>query len=79
MQGSPLERLVLGSFLTIAGLLLVVFHKAIKEHRDNWNDRVPWFLQWSPPGGIVFTVSVVLFGAILVFTGIVNLVSVFSN
>ena len=69
----------MGSFLTIAGLLLVVFHKAIKEHRDNWNDRVPWFLQWSPPGGIVFTVSVVLFGAILVFAGIVNLVSVFSN
>jgi uncharacterized membrane protein HdeD (DUF308 family) len=77
MQPDPLERLVLGSFLTVAGLILVIFHKAIKEARDNWNERVPWILQWSPPGGVIFTVSIILIGAFLVTAGIASLISAF--
>ena len=79
MQPNPLERVVLGVVLTVVGLGLIVFHRAIKEHRDNWNERVPFILRWSPPGGIVFTVSIILFGAILIFAGIANLVDAFSQ
>jgi len=77
MQADPLERAVLGSFLTVAGLVLVIIHKAIKEHRDNWNERVPWILGWRGPGGVLFTISTILFGAVLIFVGIVNLVGAF--
>lgn len=77
MQPNPLERVVLGGVLIVFGLGLIVFHRAIKEHRDNWNERVPWILRWSPPGGIIFTVSVILFGAFLIFAGFAYLVGAF--
>lgn len=77
MQSSPLEKVVLGVVLTVVGLGLTVFHRAIKERRDNWNERAPWILRWSPPGGKIFTVTIILMGAILIYVGIANLVSVF--
>ena len=73
MQTDPLERLVLGSFLLVAGLILVSFHKAIRRATDNWNDRVPWFLQ-SQPGGAAQILAIVI-GALLIFAGIARLVS----
>ena len=73
MQADPLERLVLGSFLLVAGLILVSFNKAIRRATDNWNDRVPWFLQ-SQSGGASQILAIVI-GAILIIPGIVRLVS----
>ena len=74
MQIDPLERLVLGSFLLVAGLILVSFHKAIRRADDNWNDRAPWFLQ-SHPRGRLFEILIILLGALLIFAGIIRLVS----
>lgn len=74
MQTDPLERFVLGSFLMVAGLILVIFHKAIRQASDNWNDRVPWFLQ-SHPRGTFFEILITLIGAILIFAGIARMVS----
>jgi hypothetical protein len=74
MQTDPLERLVLGSFLIVAGLILVIFHKAIRQAEDSWNDRAPWFLQ-SHPRGRFFEILLILFGVLLIFAGIVRLVS----
>ena len=77
MQADPIERLVLGTFLTIVGLLLVIFRKVIRQADDNWNERVPWFLQSHGPRGAFFEILIILFGAFLIFAGIVNLVSAF--
>lgn len=77
MQPDPLERFVLGSFLMVAGLVIVIFHKAIRQADDNWNDRVPWFLQTYGPRGTFFEILVILFGAILIVAGIVNLIGAF--
>ena len=77
MQPNPLERSVLGGFLTVAGLAIVFFRKAIREADDNWNDRVPWFLQSHGPRGTFLEVLIILFGAFLIFAGIVNLFGLF--
>jgi hypothetical protein len=58
----------------MVGLGLVVFHKQIKLRRDNWNERVPWILRWSGPGGIILTISIVLLGAFLILAGSAYLV-----
>ena len=77
MPDSPLEKLFLGSCCAIAGLFLIVFHKQIKERHDNWNERVPWFLQWSPPGGRILTVIIIGLGALLIYIGIAQLLNSF--
>lgn len=69
MQPNALERFVLGGFLTVVGLVLIIFHKAIREADDNWNDRVPWFLQSHGPRGTFFEVLIILFGAFLSLAG----------
>ena len=74
MQPDPLERVVVSAFFTVAGLVLVIFHKAIRRADDNWNDRVPWFLRSHGPRGTFFEILIILFGAILIFAGIANLV-----
>ena len=69
MLGSSLEKLLLGGFLTIGGFWLIVFHKQIRERSDDWNARVPWFLQSSPSGRIL-TVMIIVFGALLICAGV---------
>ena len=68
MEDSSIEKLLLGGCFTIAGLFLIVFHKQIRERHDNWNARVPWFLQ-SAPGGRILTVMILIFGSLLVYIG----------
>ena len=78
MQNSHLEKLVLGVVCTLAGFFLIIFREEIKERRDNWNERVPWFLQVSPSGGRVFTTGTILFGVVLIYVGIAQLISIFT-
>jgi hypothetical protein len=78
MPDNSLEKFVLGSFLTIAGLFLIVFHKELRERNDHWNARVPWFLQ-SRPGGRIFSVRTIIFGAVLIYVGIAQLLSSFAQ
>jgi len=78
MLDSSVEKLLLGSCLIIAGLFLIVFHKQIRERNDNWNARVPWFLQ-SHPGGRILTVLIIIFGALLIYVGIAQLLSSFTQ
>jgi uncharacterized membrane protein HdeD (DUF308 family) len=75
MTEASLEKLVLGSCFVIAGLFLIVFHKEIRERNENWNARVPWFLQSSPRGGRILTVIIILLGALLIYFGIAQLLS----
>ena len=70
MTDNSLEKLVLGSVLTIAGLFLIVFHKQLRERSEDWNARVPWFLQSHPTGGRILTVMILVFGSILIYLGV---------
>lgn len=74
MVDSPMEKLLYGSCFIIAGLILIVFHKQIRERSDNWNARVPWFLQ-SGPGGRILTVMILIFGSLLIYDGVEFLIS----
>jgi hypothetical protein len=78
MPDSPLDTLLVGSFLTIGGLWLLIFHKEIRNRIENWNERVPWFLQSGPPrGGRMLTVEIIVFGALLVYIGVAQVVRSF--
>ena len=40
MQDSSLDKFVVGAFLTVAGLVIIILHKSIKERRDSWSSYV---------------------------------------
>ena len=65
-----MENLFLGIFLTVAGVLVIVFHKQLRERTEAWNERVPWFLRSSPRGGLVLTIAHISIGVILIYIGI---------
>jgi len=77
MLDISLETLLLGGFLTIGGLFLIVFHKQIRERSENWNERVPWFLKSSPQGGRILTVTIIVSGALLIYVGVAQILSLF--
>lgn len=79
MPQDSLERLVLGSFVALAGLFLIVFHKELRERSEDWNARVPWFLQSATPGGPILTVIIIIFGALLIYAGIAEILSLFAS
>jgi len=79
MPDNSLEKFVLGSFVTIAGLFLIVFHKELRERSEDWNDRVPWFLQSHPRGGRLLTVMIIIGGAFLIYAGIAEILSSFLS
>jgi hypothetical protein len=75
MVDSSIDKLLMGGCFIIAGLFLIVFHKQIRERNDNWNARVPWFLQ-SAPGGRILTVMILIFGSLLIYLGAEFLTSI---
>jgi hypothetical protein len=72
MPLNPLEKVVMGGLLAVAGLVLIIVRKDLREADENWNARVPWFLQSFGPHGTFFEVLLIIFGAFLLFAGIVN-------
>ena len=86
MKDGPLDRLVIGALLTIAGLAIILLHKPIKEVRDRWQSRARFFdydTMWTGKytrGGLVFTYAVIiLFGAVLLAAGVLQIVSAFKR
>jgi hypothetical protein len=79
MPDNSLGKFILGSFVTIAGLFVIVFHKELRERSEDWNARVPWFLQSHPTGGRILTVMIILAGAGLIYAGIAEILSSFAQ
>jgi hypothetical protein len=77
MKDTPLDKLIVGIFLTVAGLLIMILHKTIKEWRDWWASR-DWPAGfggfWTGKhtrGGLIFTYAVIiLFGLVLFGFGV---------
>ena len=74
MMADSIKRLLLGVLFNVAGLLLIIFRKAIRRADDNWNERVPWALQSHGPRGTSFEIFLILFGMFLLIAGMINLV-----
>ena len=79
---SPLNRLVFGGIVFLAGLGIVIFHRAIKEHRDYLKAR-DWPLGYGAGwtgkytrGGLIFTyATIIVAGLLLMLVGASMIVS----
>jgi len=81
MQNSSLDKFVVGAFLTVAGLLIIILHKSIKERRDSWSSYVygeMWTGKYTRGGLIVTYGVIILIGAVFLGLGISQIVSVFQ-
>ena len=84
MHASALDKFVVGIFLALAGLLIIIFHRSIKEWRDDQASR-DWPFgygeMWTGKytrGGLIFTYAVIiLFGIAFLGTGISLIVNAF--
>ena len=73
---------MLGSLSFLAGLLVIIFHRAIKEHRDERNAR-GWPLGYGEGwtgkytrGGLIFTyATIIVAGLLLMFVGASMIIS----
>ena len=85
MQDGLLDKLVVGTLLSLAGLAIIIFHKSIKEWRDSWSEKdfpVGVGDMWTGKytrGGLIFTYAVIiLIGVVLLGVGIAQIVSAFT-
>ena len=39
VKNYPLDQLIVGCFLSIVGLAIIIFHRAIKERHDDWRSK----------------------------------------
>jgi hypothetical protein len=76
-QDYLLDHLVIGCIASVVGLLLIIFHKSIKEWGDCWHSKdfpigagEMWTGKYTR-GGLIFTYAVIILtGAILLGVGI---------
>jgi len=86
MQDSPLEKFIVGAFLIVAGLLISILHKSIKERYDWWQSRDwpaglgnAWTGKYTR-GGLIFTyLVIILIGLVIFGIGISQIVSAFTQ
>jgi hypothetical protein len=76
-----LARLVVGVFLSVTGLVLIIFHKAIRKWRDYWNSRdFPvgygdmWSGKYTKAGLIITYLVTIVVGVIFCGLGILQIV-----
>ena len=81
MQDNSLDKFVVGAFLTVAGLLIIILHKSIKEWRDSWSSYVygeMWTGKYTRGGLIVTYGMIIMIGVVFLGLGISQIVSVFQ-
>jgi hypothetical protein len=86
MKNTPLDSLVVGVIFTVPGLLIIIFHRAIKKGKD-WLDSqvfpVGYGDFWTGKytrGALIFTyVVIILIGVGFVAIGISSIFGVFTK
>lgn len=76
MQISPAGKTALGVYLIIVGLVMVVFHREVKQWKDDFYEHLPP-VTWRGPTGTLLTVMMIVFGAVSILIGISQLLLVF--
>ena len=68
MQISPAGKTVLGVYLIILGLVMIIFHRDVKQWNDDWYEHLPPII-WRPTGTLL-TVMIIVFGALSILIGV---------
>ena len=86
MQDSPVDKFIVGAFLTLVGLAIIIFHKDIKEWRDDRNAQdwpIGYGEMWTGKytrGGLIFTYAlIILIGVVFLGVGITQIISAFTK
>ena len=69
MQINPLGKTALGIYLIVVGLIMIIFHKQLKQMREDWYEHLPSVI-WRGPTGTFLTVTIILFGVISILIGV---------
>lgn len=65
-------KTALGVYLILVGFLMIIFHKQVKQMRDDWYENLPAVFMRGPTGTLL-TMTIILFGAISILVGTVLL------
>ena len=79
MQNGPLDKIVVGAILTIAGLLIIILHRPIKEWRDfrgSYRYGEMWTGKYTRGGLIITYAVIILTGVVFLGLGISQILSV---
>ena len=69
MQINPLGKTALGIYLIVVGLIMIFFHKQLKQMREDWYEHLPSVI-WRGPTGTFLTVTIILFGVMSILIGV---------
>ncbi len=85
-QDYPLDHFVAGCILAAGGLVIIIFHRRIKDWGDYMSSKdfpVGWGEMWSgkyTKGGLIFTYAIIIAaGAGLLVFGIILIVKAFTE
>jgi hypothetical protein len=76
MQISPAGKSILGVYLIIVGLVMIVFHKQVKQWKDEAYERLPPIIRRGPTGTFL-TVMIIAFGVMSLLIGVALLSGAF--
>ncbi len=57
---------------------MIIFHKQVKQWRDDWYEHLPPVI-WRGPTGTLLTVMIIVFGAISILIGVTQLLLAFVS
>jgi hypothetical protein len=69
MQISPTGKKLLGFYLIIVGCGVIIFHKQVKQLKDDWYEHLPPII-WRGPTGALLTVTIIVSGVMSIILGI---------
>jgi hypothetical protein len=69
VQINPLGKTALGIYLIVVGLIMIIFHKQLKQMREDWYEHLPSVI-WRGPTGAFLTVTIIMFGVISILIGV---------
>lgn len=73
METTLLGKIILGGYFILVGLIMIIFHKQLKDMKDEWVERFPavfWRAAWKGPTGLPLTVVIITLGVICIFVGV---------
>jgi hypothetical protein len=69
VQINLLGKTILGVYAIIIGLLMIVFHKELKQMKDDWYEHLPSVF-WRGPTGTFLTLVIIVFGVMSILIGV---------
>lgn len=74
METSSIQGAIVGAFFALVGLLMIVFHKQVREIDESIFQGLPEVLTRFHPRGQLLTIFIVVFGALSFLGGLTVLI-----